>query len=535
MDETGPIIVSTYPEPESVGVATDVRPWVRLDEHLLVNSVEGSVFISPEPPGGYDIKASAKRIKIRFNEELPADRTIVITFGSGIRDVNGNQMDESFVLAFSTGTVIDRARIRGRIKGVENPAATWIWAYPIEADYDPDPRADKAPYAVQPDIENSFNLSFLPSGRYRLFAVEETNRNRLWDPDRERIAVPSTDMLAAELSPPTISLMMSGFDLRPPSLRGAQALHRQGIRLSFDEPVDVSYAQIAIETESGRTLTVTDIYQDQADSSAAFLTTGIQRAEDVYRLLITGVKDQAGNAADSLMAEVTASEAADSIGPRFSWNAPAHAQQNVTLETDVRVGFSEAVILTDLPRSVSVINPDSIVISGSWRYPGSSWGIFTPAEPLRSAAKYTVQIDPDSLRDIFGNRSTDSLVALSFTTLDVEQLGSITGRVPDAEANLRVATELLNGEGATWETSVSESGDYRFDRLLSSFYRLWIYQDLDGNGQYTLGQIEPFSYSEPFTVTDDTIRVRPRWATENVTIFWKTETDTTTEGLEPTD
>jgi hypothetical protein len=522
VDETGPVILASYPHSESVGVAKDVRPWLKLNEYLLASSIDGSVFISPEPPGGYSVKTSGKRVKIRFTEALPSDRTIVITFGSGIRDVNGNQMSESFVLAFSTGSTIDRAAIMGRIKDVEKPADTWIWAYPLETESDPDPRFNRAPYAVQPDIGNQFNLSFLPPGRYRLFAVEEVTRNRLWDADREGLAISSTDVLAHEHTPPVVTFVMNNYDLNPPTLRGVQALHRQGIRLSFSEAVDISEAQVAVESETGVALTVMDLYQDRADSSAALLSTGPQREGDIYSILLTGLKDLAGNLSDSLAAEFEASTAEDSLGPRFSWSSPVHGARNVPLDSGILVGFSEAVTLMDLPRSIKLVDPDSNLVSGSWNYPGSSWGRFIPDEPLRSVAEYTVQIIPDSLRDIFANRSSDSLIIRTFTTLDLEDLGSITGRVEDAEANLRIVAEPLEGTLVFRETAVLENGDYRFGDLPASYYRLFLYQDLDGNQRYSSGQLEPFTFSEPYKVIDDTIRVRPRWVTEEVNFSWKT-------------
>jgi hypothetical protein len=267
---------------------------------------------------------------------------------------------------------------------------------------------------------------------------------------------------------------------------------------------------------------VTDLYQDRADSSAALLSTGLQREGDIYSILLTGLKDLAGNLSDSLTAEFEASTAGDSLGPRFSWSSPVHGARNVPLDSGILVGFSEAVTLMDLPRSIKLVDPDSNLVTGSWSYPGSSWGRFIPDESWHSAADYTIQITPDSLRDIFGNRPSDSLIIRSFTTLDLEDLGAITGRVEDAEANLRIVAEPLEETGTVKETAVSENGDYRFDDLPTSHYRLWLYQDLDGNQDYSPGQLEPFTSSEPFRVMDDTIRVRPRWVTEEVNFSWKT-------------
>ena len=511
--------MASHPQSESVQVPTDVRPWIRLNEYPARSSVEDAIFISPEPDEGFEIKIRGKRIQVRFKEELPENSTVVVTFGSGIQDIHGNQMPESFVMAFSTGDKIDKSGISGYLKGMKNPASTWIWAYPLESAEEPDPREDKAPYATQPDPEGKFRLAFLPTAEYRIFAVEDSRKNRIWDSDREAIAFPPWDVLSAELDVPEINLMMATYDLQPPNLRGAQALHRQAVRFSFDEPVKTTDLEIEATNQDGRRLDIVDAYQNLADSTTLFLTTAIQREGDVYSIRLDGLSDYSDNRADSIIAEVEASNSMDTTGARFAWSEPSDGQTSVDLESSVSVGFNEAITLIDLPKAVTLLDPDSAAVPGKWNYPGSSWGVFVPAEAFASNATYSVRIVGDSLRDIFGNTSPDSLVRLSFTTIDLEELGSIQGRVEESSSDLRVVAERLERE-EQWEVAVQDDGSYRFERLPASNYRLWLYRDIDGNGKLSPGKITPFRFAEPFTVSEDTIRVRARWETEGKKIHW---------------
>lgn len=506
-----------------MGVPFDVRPWILLNEYPSRSSIEDLVFISPEPDQGFDIKVRGKRIQVKFKENLPPDRTVVVTFGSGIRDINGNQMAESFILAFSTGEKIDRSGIRGQIVGMENPSATWVWGYPLESFEAPDPRQERAPFATQPDLKGNFTLSFLPSGNYRLFAVTDSRRNRLWDSDKEVIAFPPQDVLAAEDKPPVVNLKLGLCDLEPPSLRGAQVLHRQAFRLSFDEPVNISDAEITASTVEGRTLSVIDFYYNPADSAAVLFTTAVQREGDVYQIQLDGITDRAGNRSDSIIAEVKATVPADTSGPHLTWYDPENEEIGVDLDKNVEVGFSEAVILTDLPRAITLLGSDSTVVVGKWSYPGSARGVFEPAQPLLSNTTYCLRVRGDSLRDIFGNRSPDSLAEVRFTTLDLEEVGSITGQVAGAEEGLHVAAEQFGGTGETWETVAQEDGRFSFDQLPAANYRFWLYRDVDGNAYFTPGRFNPFTFAEPFAVSGDTIRVRSRWETEGIKLFWGKE------------
>ncbi len=520
IDKTGPVIVSSYPLPESIGVGNDISPWILLDEHPARKSIEGSVFISPEPEEGFSLKIRGKRIKVSFNEDLPENSTVVITFGAGIKDINGNQMAESYVLAFSTGDMIDNGQISGYIEGLDNPGSAWLWAYPLDSLTNPDPKEDKAPFATQPDYDGNFILNHLPQGKYRLFAVEDTRRNRLWDSDREAIAIPAHDVQSKETDIPVVSLRLTMIDLVSPTLRTAEAINRQAIRLSFDEDVEIIQEDISAETQLGQKLGIIDIYQDPADSSAAYLTTGIQREGDVYKICLEGVRDLSGNMIDSIFVDVAAVVDADTSGPRFTWNSPKDGAIEVEWDEEIMIGFSEAVNLTTISKAIRVMTPDSIVIAGKWSYPASNLAVFYPDEFLLSNMSYTVAVNCDSITDVFGNASTDSVVTVSFSTLNSDEVGSLSGQVIGAPQNLRIFAKRLELSSQEREESVLENGNFAFENLPASFYQLSIYQDQNGDGRYSFGSIDPFIFSEPFTTSGDTIRVRPRWETEGVAINW---------------
>jgi hypothetical protein len=520
VDKTGPFIIESYPQPEAVGVSPHVSPWIRLNEWLDRNSVENAVFISPEPEGGFEIKIRGKKIRVRFAEPLPENRTTVITFGAGIRDVNGNQMASSFVLAFSTGQRIEKNEIRGEVAGMTDPGAVWVWAYPLESFSEPDPRRDKAPFATQPDLDGGFLLPFLPEGNYRLFAVEEERRDRLWDSEKETIAFPPEDVKTAPGVFPYVNLRLSVCDLQAPSLENAEALHRQAVRLAFDEPVRVDSMVVDARREDGAELSVIGVCQDPSDSSAVLLTTAIQRKGDVYRFALTEIEDFTGNRADSISADVAAATFPDTVGPRFTWTDPEDGAQDVALDVRIRVGFSEPITLTDLPGAISLHRTDGDTIAGRWRYPASNLGVFEPETGLQTDAEYTLTIIGARLRDIFGNPSPDSLIAVSFRTLDPEETGGISGEVGNAVPDLRVVAEYSGSLDRSFQTDVDRSGAFRLGFLPAGFYRLWLYRDFDDSGTLSPGRLSPFTYAEPFCSGVDSIRVRSRWETERVTLTW---------------
>ncbi|MFH1734232.1 MAG: Ig-like domain-containing protein [bacterium] len=520
VDRTGPVVLEVYPTPGSVNVPHNVKPSLKLSEWIQRNSVENSIFISPEPIDGYRVKVGDKKATIIFNSPLQENRTIVITFGAGISDVNGNQMPASFVLAFATGEQMDSSRVTGYIRNMDTPASTWIWAYPESEFTNPDPRIDRAPFATQPDVSGFFELGFLPRDNYRIFGVVEARRNRLWDVAREAIAFPPEDVQASAVAPPVVSLRMETVDLEPPELRGGEGLHRQGMRLSFTEPVRSDLMEISGQDSLGNRLSIIDITQNPADSNAILLTTGIQREGNVYQLQLNNVQDYAGNRVDSLTIEVTAIPVSDTLGPHLTWTHPAAGAVDVSPETMVKIGFSEPVTMTTLNEAIQVLEGDSIVADGIWLAAGSTIARFKSIESFKGNQTYILNINNALIKDIFGNPSPDSLQQISFSTFNADAAGSLSGQVVDPIPDLKIVAERMSAPAIVKEALVEPDGDYAFEQLLAGYYRLWLYQDSDSDGKLSTGGIDPLRFAESFSISLDSVRVRSRWETEDVQIYW---------------
>ncbi len=520
VDKTGPFVVASHPQPEATGVSPRVRPWIRLNEWLDRSSVANAVFISPEPEGGYEVKIRGKKVQIRFREPLPENRTLVITFGAGIRDVNGNQMASSFVLAFSTGESLEKNEIRGTVEGMTDAGSVWIWAYPYASFAQPDPRRDKAPFATQPDPGGEFVIPFLPEGTYRLFAVEDIHRDRLWDSEAEAIAFPPEDVITEPGVIPYVNLRLALCDLVKPALKSARALHRQAIRLEFDEPVRCDSLVLEARRGDGGKLSVIGVCQDPSDSSVVLLTTAIQREGDLYRLTLMGIGDFSGNQMDSTSVEVPAAAFPDTTGPRLTWTGPADGAQDVDLDVRIRIGFSEAITLTDLPKAVTLHAGGGEPVAGHWSYPAANLGVFTPESVLEADGEYALTVAGEFLRDIFGNSSPDSLITVRFHTFNPDETGEISGEVLDAPPDLRVVAEGWDSPGRLFQAPVDSSGAFQIVYLPAGYYRLWLYRDRDGNGTLSPGRWSPFTYAEPFCAGVDSIRVRPRWETAGVNLRW---------------
>jgi len=320
-----------------------------------------------------------------------------------------------------------------------------------------------------------------------------------------------------------LNLKLGVCDLDAPKLLGAQAIHRQGLRLSFNEPVLIGEARLVAKTSAeigDLELPIISAYQNPADSAAVLMTTAIQRDGDTYIIRVDDISDRAGNRADSLTAEIPAVTQIDTLGPRISWSQPADGSLSVNPEADLLIGFTEAVTLTDLPRAIHLLDTSGMAVEGRWNYPRPACASFKPNSSLAGGNRYTMVCAGDSLRDSFGNASSDSSVSIGFRILDPQETGSVTGSVSQAPADLKLVIESIGREPFSSQAPILKDGSFQFPDIPAGDYRIWLYRDLNGNERPDAGRLDPFTFAEPFSGGLDSLRIRSRWETENLVLIW---------------
>ncbi|MBP8975801.1 MAG: Ig-like domain-containing protein, partial [Bacteroidetes bacterium] len=114
VNRTPPAIISTIPANGSTNFKGS-RIRIEFNQYVDEQSVEESIFISPYV-GQLEFKWHGKKVDIVFEDTLRSNITYVVTVGT---DVTGyytkTRMAQSFTLAFSTGSNINRGDLSGSI------------------------------------------------------------------------------------------------------------------------------------------------------------------------------------------------------------------------------------------------------------------------------------------------------------------------------------------------------------------------------------------------------------------------------------
>ncbi len=165
------------------------------NEYVDRRSFEEAFFISPKPKGKMNFDWSGKEVEVEFSGPFDINRTYVIYVGKDLKDVNGgNTLTVPLTFAFSTGSRIDDGLISGNVLAENyDRVKVMLFLKAGKSAEQLDPQKNEPDYVLQVSPDGSFEFTNLPDGDYRIFAITDEDRNNLYDPDLDLIAVHSDD------------------------------------------------------------------------------------------------------------------------------------------------------------------------------------------------------------------------------------------------------------------------------------------------------------------------------------------------------
>jgi len=522
-DATPPRVTGSSPHDSATSVDRRTEVTVRFSERMNPESVERALFITPYPDPYPDVRwrDGDRGVALVFRRPLDADRTYVITVGTGARDAHGVALAAAHTFAFATGPRLDSGRIEGTVwqdqRGALMPAmGTTVGVYPLDrSPGDPNPAKNYASYETQAGSDGGFSFAYLAPGRYRVIAWADRDGDELLGAG-EAIAVPTRDVTLAEGEPAQLPRMrLAASDREPPELVAIRTVDCFHVELRFGEPVATASVQAAVaapETLAAQVIALPE------PSNTVMLRTSEQRSGRSYHLSLRAT-DPAGNAA-TWAPDTTLFDAAstpDTSRPRVA--ATVVAEPIVTARPpSIALWFDD--VLGAVPLDSLPVRDDAARVEGRWEQPGPNRLVFTPtgaAPPGRSVW----HIPLAAVRDASGNRGRDS-VRVTLTRVPPDSLGDLAGTIEDADsagsgrAIIR-AQPLQRGAGETFEagTSVAAPGRWEITELPAGQYRLFAWRDSDGDAAWSPGRVVPFRPAERWALSD-TVTVRPRWTVSGV-------------------
>lgn len=180
-DTTPPEFVRSTPPDGALNVDRKKIDLI-FNENIKLEDAMNKLIVSPTQKQQPVIRSNGKHVSVELRDTLLPNTTYTLDFADAIRDLNEGNILDGFATAFSTGDHLDTLQIsgmvfqasnlepaQGMIVGVySNLSDTALTTLPLE-------RVAKTNQLGQFTIRN------LPEGTYRIFALEDQNRDWHWD------------------------------------------------------------------------------------------------------------------------------------------------------------------------------------------------------------------------------------------------------------------------------------------------------------------------------------------------------------------
>ncbi|MBU1920366.1 Ig-like domain-containing protein, partial [bacterium] len=505
-DKTGPVILNHYPAAGAVNVNPRMVVELEFSEFVNRSSVESALFLSPDPVLRLKYKWSGRTLKLIYLDPLEQDRTYVVSVGSEARDLRGNPAGSTTTIAFATGDKLDEGKFHGWISGAEKPQAISIWAYLLEQDSIPDPLTDIAEYRIQAKTDGTFRLEYLKLGDYRVFAVDDRNRDGLWNPVSEMIGTAPWDVTVADFTDAWVSFA--------PLIQDTSAIVIRRVKQVNSRRFDVKLSRLV------RSCSCT--FTDSTNSMIESLESYSQEEEPEIWTVFTvselhsgswfahcgGMDDmhRAWEAADTF--DVT--EKPDTLAPSLTAGWPSDYPKPAIAPDSVVLLFDEPVDYLAIPDTTLQITSSLDTIAVQVRPLSPRSILFSPSASIASGGRYLLAFNGQSISDLAGNTLSDSTEFYSFAVLAQDSLGSVLGSLSSPVGGQYLLTLRSLATGNAFDSVSVAVGPYRFDHIPSGKYLISIVQDRNRDGNLSAGSVITFEFSEPFFQSADTISVRAR-------------------------
>jgi hypothetical protein len=202
-DKVPPRIKYLYPAPNSTNF-TGNEITIEFDEYVDRRSFTDAFFVSPKPKGDLDFSWSGKEVTVKFEKGLEKDKTYLFVIGKIFKDVRNNSVSEPIQFAISTGSVIDKGKVSGKVFGLSFDKM-FVFAYRFKdgVENNIDPTKDYPDFVMPVSNDGNYKFENLLNGKYRFFTVFDNDRNSLYDKEFEYISVAGKDVEVKDTIPNT--------------------------------------------------------------------------------------------------------------------------------------------------------------------------------------------------------------------------------------------------------------------------------------------------------------------------------------------
>lgn len=573
-DEVPPVFVRSNPSPGALEVK---RPRVEIifDENIKLEDIANKLVISPAQKQNPSVSSNGRRLTVELRDSLQDSTTYTLDFSDAIRDLNEGNILDGFALDFSTGPFIDSLRISGMLfeaRNLEPAQGMVVGVYSADSFTDTTLTTLPLERVAKTNQYGQFTIRGLKPGEYRLFAIDDRNRDWHWDrseniafssftvsPTVEPVEVTDTLLSSAgtdslvvrtawHYMPDDLLLTWFNENYRPQYLRDYERTDARRVTFKFGALTD-SLPDITIingPRQGSKLLDLSVLEARQGNDSLVYWMrdTALVKQDSLLvaaRYLRTDSLEQLSYTTDTLKLFLRGAnkkkkpekknEEADTVPEPVTlleWKATTSSAQElnlpVTFEAAQPVEFIDSAgwrleIAQDtlwLPVSGVSLLPDTTMIRAYNL--SSAW---TPG------AKYRFTADSLAIRSIYGEWIKD--FKHEFTVKLPEDYGNIIFGITDASFvpdSAQVIVELLdNADRPIQSKPIDSNGEVMFNFVNPGTYYARAFADRNHNGVWDTGSVADSIQPEDVFYYPKKLNLRKNWDIDQEWSLFNTAVD----------
>ncbi len=509
-DATPPKALSYDPENASLNF-TSKQITIQFDEYIRLTDIANQFIITPQTKEMPEIQANGKTLKITFNETLMPNATYKLSFGNAIIDLHEGNVLQNFEYIFSTGSNIDSLKLSGQILNAydKKPASKLLVCLHQANANDSVVYKDKPLYISKTDEAGNYSFNYLPNALFKLVAINDVNKNLLYDGSEEQIAYQDTLINPNDGIPTNLLLFkevpFKSFIKKTSSLEYGKAIivynkPQQDIKSVVAKNL-ISYSKNYLQD------TLTLYYNYQFDTLQTVISYQAKKADTVIikiPSMETVVKLRKSNAINySLRSNINSILPYYAL-PEFDLNFPIENK-------DI---FENKITLIEQRDSIKLKKTITILKNGS------SVKSFTIQSEFKPETNYILTINKNALKDSINGRYNDS-ISYKFTTTSPDDYAQLNLKLFFPKKENYIVLLLNDKEQLIKKTLVEFSlvstseKLMEYKNLLPGNYFVRVVEDINKNGLFDTGDYFLHQQPEPVFINSTAIKLLAGWEIEN--------------------
>lgn len=488
-DEQGPDIVRTEPETGTVNFEGQ-SITLHFSEFVNRSSLTQAIIVEPDIGVDYELDWGRKSVKVQFESELPELTTLILTIGTELSDMNGNDMSNPKKIAVSTGPEIDEGEIVGRVINAETGEAfetgrVLLYRTPVDL-------AERANYTASTDTGGTVQFSYLREGKYKAFWVDDRNRNKIWEPERERAQPFNKEFFQLEKagSDTMGTVYVTSVDTTRPRLQGVGLFSSRRMRLRFSEDIQLTDStEINVADSTGNfQMNASPLYVSPTDHFVLFAQSETNLdPEETYSVQISDLYDLNDNPLEEDGITFTGSVQEDTTSQRI---IEVPNDNGLFPNNPLEVIYAAPVTESEIGDSLKIVEGDTTIEKWPDLETRLNKLLIHPQDEWQEAVDYEFRI---------WNPIREDYQRVSPVIWSGAQLGEIEVSLADTtrEGNYHLQLITEAGEVAREVTFETET---IIEKLPPQTYTVIVFDDQNENGVWDYGSVDPFVSPEPYFI-----------------------------------